>query len=218
MSQKLFTHLWAPCTLDEIGALRGDRESGHLAGPDCAPENDLGKLIVRSTQRSDHDQLRNSRFANIAHCRHTVVSLRRQRSDRSDVARTAGGHPKCSECPNAFANEVDLPRPLRSRKVDAGRHRSDGVLGVPVVVRGSMTGKVERKHGKASSAQPGRKLAPTVQVATHTMDEDGPAVSGAKPLAAENHVAWAGKLDRGGQGGVVRRRLAFHIVKCRSRC
>jgi hypothetical protein len=218
VSQKLFTHLWAPCTLDEVGALRGDRESGHLAGPDSAPENDLGKLIVRSTQRSDHDQLRNSRFANIAHCRHTVVSLRRQRSDRGDVARTAGGHPKCSECPNPLADEVDLSRSLRSRKIDGGRHRSYGVLGVPVIVRGSMTGKVEREDGNASSAQPGRKPAPTVEVATDTMDEDGPAVSGAKPLAAENYVARAGKLDRGGQGGVVRRRLAFHIVKCRSRC
>ena len=184
MSQKLFPDLWPPRTLDEIGALRGDRESGHLARPDRAPENDLRKLIVRPTQRSDQDQLRNPRLANIAQCRDSVVSLRRQRSDRSDVARAAGGHPECSECPNPLADEVDLSPSLRPRKVDGGRHRRDGVLGVPAIVRGAMTGKVEREDGKAASAQPGRKPAPTVEIATDTMDEDRPAVSGAKPLAA----------------------------------
>lgn len=81
-----------------------------------------------------------------------------------------------------------------------------------------MTGEVERKDGQVSAGQPYGQVAPSVQVCSYTVHEHGPPVATSEALTAQHHPARARKLDWERQGGFVRRLLAVHIVKCRSRC
>ena len=87
-----------------------------------------------------------------------------------------------------------------------------------------MTGEIEGEDRKAASGEPGRQLAPSIQVFANIVHEHHPTLARAETLAAQHRPvirvisSRAAKLDGDGPGGVFHGVLASHVVKCRSRC